>query len=249
MSSRTRWLVLSLALAMPVAAHAISWQSIIQWFLNLNNENSGWAVVTKQTAVASNQIVSNEMRANQMLAVSMRSIQQTERAKEAVINYSAAFGQPESNLCGALAENAAMVKTMENQQQDARERMANFSNRQVGTPVEYKQAMQAAHAGMYCSISESKQGLCKLQPNGMQAWDSDYSGFAMQNSLVGKAELGAIAYVNTLGSMLPQPDPRIDCKSTGCSQAKIENMSNLSRASMVTNSVLSQVSIRVNPNP
>lgn len=234
-------------LVVPMAANAFSWQAIVQWFLNLNNENSAWAVVTKQTAVASNQIASNDVRATQMLAVSMGTIRQTERTKEAVINYSGAFGQPESNLCGALADNKAMIKTMENQQQDSISRMANFSNRNVGTAIEYKQAIQQSHE-RFCSVSESKQGLCKLQTNGMQAWDSDYSGFSTKNNLVGDAELGGIAYVNTVSSVLPTPDPSIDCKSAACTHAKIESLANSARASMVTNTILSQVSIRVNPN-
>lgn len=245
MVSKSRWLA-TLLLVIPLAANAVSWQAILEWFYSLNNENSAWAVVTKQTAVASNQIAANDVRTTQMLAVAMGTLRQTERTKDAVINYSGVFGQPESNLCEAISDNKVMIQTLEKQRQDHIGRMNSYSNRTVNSPVEQKQDMQAIHQD-FCTISESRQGLCKLKTNGMQGWDSDYSGFSTQNNLGAQAEVGAIAYANTLTSQLPVAYAANECKSTACVQAKTAHLGNAARSSMVTNSVLSQISIRVNP--
>lgn len=181
-----------------------------------------------------------------MLALSIGAIKQTEHARKAVIDYSGTFGQPESNLCAALAENSVMMRTMEKSNEDWKGRMASFSNRKTGSALEYRQNIQVAHQD-FCSIGEAKQGICKLKPDGMQAWDSDYSGFSNQNNLSVQAETGAVAYVNTLSSQLPLPDAGADCKSVSCIQAKSQMLSATARSSMVTANMLSQVGIRRNP--
>ena len=69
-------------LVIPFSAQAISWQSVLGWFYSLNNENSAWSVVTKQTAVSSNQVAANDVRTAQMLALSIGAIKQTEHARK-----------------------------------------------------------------------------------------------------------------------------------------------------------------------
>lgn len=242
MRIKRQFLVLAF-LIIPTIGYAFSWQSIVQWFTNLNNENSAWAVHTKQTSIVSNQIASSNMRSNQMLSVALQTIAQTERQKKIIIDFSVAFGQPESNLCVAIARQNSFVKNMGNHKLDVVGRMSNFINTSVDSEVQQKQITQKVHSD-FCSISEAKLGLCKLKPNGMQSWDTDYSAFTSKNNLEGRAEVGAIAYVRRMS--VPPVIKSNNCKSTSCAQARIHNMGNVARSSIVTHTLLSQISIRKN---
>lgn len=227
----------------PIACQAMSWQAVVQWFVNLNNENSAWSVVTKQTAIASNQIATNDVRSKQMLSIAIGSIAKTEKLKKNIINFSAAYGQPESNLCLAISQQNSFVKNMANHKLDLMGRMGNFINSSISSEVEQKNILQRVHSD-FCSVNEAKQGLCKLKPNGMQAWDTDYSAFSSKNNLEGNAEVGAIAYVQKI-SVNPTLTAN-NCKSTSCAEARIQSITYAARSSMITNTFLSQISIRRN---
>lgn len=239
---KIRWLFL-VTLSFPLFAFSFTWSSVLQWVISLNNDNSAWSVTTKQTALTSNQIASNDVRATSMLSIAIGSLNQTERQKKNIIDYSASFGQPESNLCLAISQLNSFVKNMEAQKKDLRGRMASYGNDIQTSKVELNQSLQILHQD-FCSVSESKQGLCKLKANGMQAWDVDYSGFTSQNNIEGTSEIGAIAYVKRISPSIISS--KNQCKTNLCTDVRIQNLTNVARASMITNTFLSQVSIRKN---
>ena len=49
------------------SAMAISWQSVLTMLRNMQNENSSWAVTTKQTALAANQEAQAELNSKKQL--------------------------------------------------------------------------------------------------------------------------------------------------------------------------------------
>lgn len=239
---KIRWLFI-FVFFVPLISYALTWSTVAQWLQSLNYDASAWAVVTKQTSVTSNQIASNDIQTLKLLSVALGAISQAERQKKIMIDYNANFGQPESNLCLSISQQNSFIKNMEQKNDDIKQRMTNFSNQIYISQTDLKNTLLTSHQD-FCSINEAKQGLCKLKPNGMQAWDIDYSGFSSKNNLEGMAEIGALAYVKRLSASLAQTD--FKCKSNSCKDLHIQNMTYAARSSMVTNTLLSQISIRKN---
>jgi hypothetical protein len=239
---KVRWSFL-FVLLVPLISFAFTWTSVVQWVNSLNYDNSAWSVITKQAAISSNQIAANNIRTTNMLSIAIGAIDLTERQKKAILDYSASFGQPESNLCLAISQQNSFVKTMEIKNLDVNGRMTSFSNRATVSQADLNHSLQKLHLD-FCSVSESRQGLCTLKSNGMQAWDIDYSGYSSKNNLEGSGEVGAIAYVKRVST--PPIFVDTNCKSDVCINVRIQNMAYMARSSMITNTLLSQISIRKN---
>lgn len=89
------------------------------------------------------------------------------------------------------------------------------------------------HLGKYCSVSESKAGFCKLQPNGMQAADTDFSIHVVPGKTFGwdQAE-AATDYIKTVAPVQMAPQSA-SCTSVNCVallQAKRESEAAMSMA-------------------
>ena len=91
-------------------------------------------------------------------------------------------------------------------------------------------------------MSEAKQGLCELKPNGMQAWDASYSGPFGEQTMTPDVELAAYNYItNVVDTRAPNG---INCKTEACTSARLQNMRDTAIGSMVAESLVGQVSMR-----
>lgn len=123
---------------------------------------SGIAILTKQKAVAANQISDGLRNTNQTIAVGLNALSQAERVKKARFDYGGDFGQgyspcyvyqerlgisrSESDLSGAAAAS------LRSEVQAAPGRFAN--------PVNAQKEMQTQHAQMFCTQDQASSGLC-----------------------------------------------------------------------------------------
>ncbi len=226
------------------AANAFSFASVVEIFQSMQREMSAWAVTTKQSAVAANQVSEMSKASNQQLATAIGAISMSERIRDAVSGFSGAIGQPESNRCQAQRDNNAFTRAMTAQRKDLVARMNVYVNSRADSIVTEAQEKIAAHDD-FCSVSEAKQGICKLKPNGMQSWDSNYSSFYSQQSLTPTSEIAALNYVNMTTSNTPLVSS--DCKSVECKNVRQKQNELSAISSMATNAYLHQVSMRVRP--
>lgn len=72
------------------------------------------------------------------------------------------------------------------------------------------------HRELFCSVSEAKQGLCELKPNGMQAWDASYSGPFGEQTMTPDVELAAYNYITNMVDT--RASNEINCKTEACTR-------------------------------
>lgn len=228
-------------LSFSVHAHA-SWATVIAWFQTMVREVSALAVQVKQNAVAANQVSDAEVNSRKQLAVAMGALMTSERVREVVKNYDPTLGQPMLLKCDAQLERALQVEVSHQADKNRHWMLNNFVNASASSRVVADRNALEQRRTLFCSVSEAKQGLCELVPNGMQSWDSSYAGPFGEQTMTPDVEIAAYSYIANVVDTRP-PDG-INCKSEACSAARLDNMRNTAFGSMVAESLVGQVSAR-----
>lgn len=223
-------------------AHAFGWASVLAWFQTSQREVSAIAIQTKQNAVAANQISDAEVNTRKQLAVAMGAVMTSERVREVVKNYDPALGQPMLLKCDAQFDRKVQVETFNQAAKNTRVFVSNFASASTPSRAGAQRDVLTQHRELFCSVSEAKQGMCKLNPNGMQAWDASYAGPFGEQTMTPDVELAAFNYITNVVDTRAQNG--INCKSEACSAARLENMQETAIGSMVAESLVGQLSMR-----
>ena len=215
---------------------------MVSWFTTSQRELSALAISVKQSAVSSNQVSDAEMNSRKQLAVAMGAVMTSERVREVVKNYDPTLGQPMLLKCEAQFDRRLQVEVVNQSAKNARVLVSNFAAASTPSRAAAEKAVLTQHREMFCSVSEAKQGLCELKPNGMQAWDSSYSGPFGEQTMTPDVELAAYNFItNVVDTRAPHG---INCKSESCTAARLDNMRATAIGSMVAESFIGQLSMR-----
>lgn len=230
------------AFVAPGAQAAGVWTSAQTLFSTLQNEASAWAITVKQTALSAHQVGQMELDAKKNLATAVGAIDMSNRVTTAVKDYSPAFGQPNTIKCVAQEQGKLHVEAVGQQARDAGRLMQTFAAGRVGSQADADQERFDMHRSMYCTVSEAKQGICELTPNGMQGWDVDYSGTMGQMTLAPEAESAGYAYAAMLADT--RAEAGSDCGSAACSAAQAAQLAQAAIGSAAANTIVGQVTER-----
>jgi hypothetical protein len=218
------------------------WASVAAWFMTMQREVSAVAIQVKQNAVAANQVGDAEMNTRKQLAVAMGALMTSERVRDVVQNYDPLLGQPMLLKCDAQFDRKVQVEVFNQASKNTLAMVSSFAAASVPSRAAADKDVLTQHRELFCSVSEAKQGLCELKPNGMQAWDASYSGPFGEQTMTPDVELAAYNYItNVVDSRVPDG---INCKSEACSSARLQNMRDKAIGSMVAESFLGQVNFR-----
>ncbi len=212
---------------------------------NGQQQTSAWAVTTKQTALSANVVGTSQQHDDQTLAAAIGAIHMSDALSDVAVQYSMLTGQPDSIKCIAQANGKLAVQTDQQREQDTARLMATYSSSRVGSQAQANQQLLDLHRSTYCTVSESKGGMCKLTPNGMQGWDQNYAGAFTQGTLSPEGELAGYAYAAMLTDV--RADAAIDCRSSACAAAQAAQLDAAAAASIAANSMVEQVTDRRQP--
>lgn len=222
-------------------AHA-QWATVASWFTTSQRELSALAISVKQSAVAANQIADGEMNTRKQLAVAMGAVMTSERVREVVKNYDPTLGQPMLLKCEAQFDRRLQVEVVAQAARNTRVLVSNYAAASTPSRAAAERDVLNQHRELFCSVSEAKQGLCELKPNGMQGWDASYSGPFGEQTMTPDVELAGYTYITHLADT--RAPLGINCKSEACSAARLDNMQATAIGSMVAESLIGQLSMR-----
>jgi hypothetical protein len=220
-------------------AHAFTWQSVLQFLRTMQSETSAWAVTTKQTAVAADQVATMDINAKKQLATAVGSIGLSDRLMKARVAFDPVLGQPVTVKCVAQTNNKLFVEATSQAEKDAGRLMSTFASTRVSTKAAAEAELLATHRRTYCTASEAKQGLCKLSPNGMQGWDVNYGGAYAEKTLSPEGEAAAYAYAAMVGD--ERAEIGSDCATTSCAAAQARQLAQASVGAMAASALVGQV--------
>lgn len=241
-SSKFKVQATALAALMTISAEAHAWASVVAWFVTMQREVSSLAVSVMQGGVSANQISDAEVNSRKTLSVAMGALTTSDRVREVVKNYDPNLGQPMLLKCEAQLDRTLQVEVTHQANKNALGFVTNFASASTSSRADADRDTLDQHRDFFCSVSEAKQGLCELKPNGMQGWDSSYSGPFGQLTMTPEGELAAANYITNLVDA--RPPEGINCKSQACSSARLEYMQVTALGSMVAESLVSQLSAR-----
>ena len=227
------------------SAMAISWQSVLTMLRNMQNENSSWAVTTKQTALAANQESQAELNSKKQLANAMGAITMSDRLMRAVTSFDAALGQPSTIKCIAQRDGKLHVESESQAEKDKGRLMATFASTRVGTRAAADAETLGVHRQTFCTVSEAKSGLCELTANGMQGWDANYAGAFGEFTLSAEGELGGYAYAAMVADK--RAEAATDCMTLACSAEQSNQLAIAAASAMSMSSLVGQVTDRRSP--
>lgn len=225
--------------------NAMSWASVSEFFETLSSESGAWAVQVKQTALSANQASQSQVTSNQQLATALGAISMSDRVSTAVTSFHSDVGQPVTIKCLAQQNNTLFVESDSQRNRDTSRLMQSYASQRVGSASEADAEILALHRDTYCTVSESKQGMCNLTPNGMQGWDVNYSGAFSEKTLAPEGEVAAYAYVAMISDS--RAEALTDCGSTACEAAQSNQLAMSAMNAMVANSIVGQVTDRRMP--
>lgn len=221
------------------SAQAFTWQSILAFLNTMQSEASAWAVATKQSSVASNQISNMDLNSKKQLATAVGAVGLSDRLMKARVAFDPVVGQPITLKCVAQKNNKLFVESTSQAEKDASRVMTSFASTRVSTKAEAEAELRANHRKTYCTSSEAKQGLCQLSPNGMQGWDVNYGGAFSEKTLSPEGEAAAYAYAAMVAD--ERAEIGSDCKSTACAAAQARQLAQASVGAMAANAFVGQV--------
>ena len=229
--------MLGTMLSLASAAHAFDFMSLITgWLTAVNQTVSSLRVVTKQTSVAADRVSQSARESTSALATAVVANRQAMLTKDAVQR----FSSQGVNACFAydLAGHTAgtVIKTERAQQDIA----AAIQNIDYGDAAKRAAAKMDLHNSVYCSVSEHKAGLCKLNMGGMQSADSDFS-FVVKDGTKSGSERGA-GY-DFIDNILPPPVVS-RCKGPECAAASRDMVTMNAFDSLARNSMMSIIEAR-----
>lgn len=229
-------------LAAAGSANAFSWASILAWFTTTQREVSAIAVQTKQNAVAANQIADAEVNTRKTLSVAMGALMASERVRDVVRDYDPQIGQPMLLKCNAQMEREVQVGVTHQAVLNAGRFTRSYANQRAESKVAAQRDVLQQRREFFCSVSEGKQGLCELKPNGMQGWDTNYDGPFGNLTMTPDIELAAANYIANLADL--RPSKAIYCKTEACATAQQKQIEATAVGSMVAASMTGQLSSR-----
>lgn len=235
--------VLGYGLALVSApANAFTWASVLQLIKTMSSEASAWAVSVKQTAVAANQESMAELTSKKQLATAIGAIGMSDRVMKSITSFDSELGQPVTIKCAAQQNGKLFVEAESQRDKDASHLMASFASQRVGSKAVADTQRLNMHRDTYCTVSEAKQGMCTLSPNGMQGWDVNYAGAFGEKTLAPEGEVAAYAYAAMISDA--RAEAQTDCKTTACAAAQSEQLATAAMSAMAANSIIGQVTDR-----
>ncbi|MDR2208490.1 MAG: hypothetical protein LBE22_05905 [Azoarcus sp.] len=237
--------IVAMLASVPLSARAFSWASVLEFLREIENEMSTWAVNVKQTALSANQIGNAERVAKQQLTAAKAIQEIGEKAYRAVVDFSPMTGQPDSIKCTEQHHGAIHVESQAQRDLDQRKLMQSYAAGRVDSRAQAQNNWLKNRRANYCTVSEAKQGMCKLTADGMQGWDTNYAGAFTELTLAPEAELAAYDYATSL--IDARAEAGIDCKSADCMAAQISHLGFMAAGSMVANSIIGQAVDRRQP--
>ena len=237
-----RLAVAAVLLMTAASAHAFSWAAVLAWFQTMQREVSAIAIQTKQNAVAANQISDAQVNSRKNLAVAMGALMMSDRVRDVTLGFDPHLGQPMLLKCNAQMERTMQVEVFNQAAKNTREFLTAYSSASTESRAAADRDVLLQHREFFCSVSEAKQGLCELNPNGMQGWDSTYSGPFGEHTMTPDIELAAFNYVANLADT--RAPKGINCKSEACAAAQLKHMEATAIGSMVSASLVGQLSAR-----
>lgn len=223
-------------------AWALSWASVVTMVKNLASEASAWSVSTKQTALAANQQATAEQISQKQLATAVGAIAMSDRVTKSIEAFHSEFGQPSTIKCEAQKNAKLFVEAQAQKNRDSSRLMATYASQRVGSRWLADAETLNVHKKNYCTVSEAKQGLCTLNANGMQGWDTDYSGAFGEKTLAPEGEVAGYAYATMVSDV--RVESQVDCKSSACAVAQSHQLAKAALGSMVASSLIGQVTDR-----
>lgn len=223
-------------------AYAFSWASVLEFFSTLKDEGTAWAIEVKQTALAANQEAQSYATSNQQLATAIGAINLSERMASNAISFDMYTGQPDSIKCIAQKYGKLHVEAISQADKDAKKLLAYYASERVLSSKKANDRSLAIHKEAYCTISEAKQRMCNLTPNGMQGWDANYGGAFTEQTLAPEGELAAYNYVAMLTDR--RSESVADCASAACQSARSKQLAASAMATMAANSLINQATSR-----
>ncbi len=242
---RVAALAVGALLTVPMAAQALSFQTILNLIRNAWKEGAAFAVETLQTSVASNQISQAHVNAKLQLSTALASLHTSARIADAVVSVHPDIGQPNTLKCVAQQDGKLAVEAQAQRGYDAQRMMRSYTNSRVSSPAEGDMARMNLHRDIYCTVSESRMGACEAKPNGLQGWDVNYAASFGQKTLAPEGELAAYAYVAMITDV--RAPAAIDCSSVACATASMQQMAAAAQGSMAAGALISQVTDRRMP--
>lgn len=234
-----RLVVVSVLLVAVMPAHAFSWASVLQFVKTMQLELSAWAVTTKQTSVAANQVAEADRRSAQQLATAMGAITSAERLGRTVIAFDQSLGQPLTNGCRAHKDATMQVEAWDQVRRDRAKLLTTFASTRVSDSTRSQRERMGLHSDSYCTVGEAKSGVCVLKANGMQGWDTNYAGAFGERTLSAEGELAGYAYVAMVADV--RAPAGLDCKSAACGAAASEQLALAAAGTMVADALVGQV--------
>jgi len=244
---RRSWLFGALAAAalfLPATASAQGvWASVLELIQKLGQEMSAIAVATKQTAVSAN-VVSRTVVTSKMQLANAKGMQDMNaRLLHAFEEYNVDVGgQPQTILCPAQQESRVATLTQAQSVVDRGTLMRSYAGQQGGSLVAAEAAKWKMHKDNYCTVSEAKQGVCTLSPNGMQGWDTNYGAAFADKTSSPEVELATYAYAAMLSD--ERADLAVGCSSVACAASMQAQLESASISSMVAAAIVGQATDR-----
>lgn len=184
---------------------------------NSQRLSSAIAVLTKQKALAANQIADSQVNSGKMIAEGMNTISQTQRVKEARFEYGGEFGQG-YQPCLISAERAVIAARNADLQGETSERVKSEIIAAPGQYVDHDAAFKkltAAHKP-YCTDDEVASGLCE-STGSMPGADTRITTLFEP---VMEGESGYQAKVDFINNVAGMPDQPIPNTAAGSAQAQ-----------------------------
>lgn len=233
-------LALGAALALPGFAQAFTTGATM--FRNMQAEASAFAVSVKQSAIGANQVALSSNTSSKQLANAQGAIGMSKAARENAVNFSGRFGLSPTLKCEGQSERTVALEAQHQRQRDGTRLMANYSGERMASQAQADADALKIHLKTYCTVAAAKQGLCTLQPNGMQGWDVNYSGAFSERTLSPEGEAAAYAYVALVTDARSSAEG--DCSGRACEAAQGSAMAVSAFASMAAASFVDQATDR-----
>ncbi|MHC6758177.1 hypothetical protein [Yersinia ruckeri] len=173
---------------------------------NSQRLTSAIAILTKQKALAANQIADSQVRAGKMTAEGLRTLAETERVKKARFDYGGEFGQG-YQPCKINASRALIATRNADLQSELGKRVRSEIVAGAGKyadPIKAREEQLNEHK-KYCTADEVNSGLCPAE--GALAGADTNIGTLFHEDMEGDDTYAAKnAFINNLAGL---PDPEI----------------------------------------
>ena len=185
------------------------------WIKAFNQKLSSYRVLTKQVSVSSDKIVIATTQAFSAGATAVITNRQAQQVREAVQRFSdqgpfPCFGTDVSQMVGSVRLKTATA---------ARNASGQIAGWNLGNPGYQGADAVILHKNVYCSVSEQKMGLCKLNLSSLQSADSDFSLIVKPGTKSTSERASGYDYVDNI---LVQKAADMTCSSPDCAAQAVD---------------------------